>query len=378
MGLQSTHDGYDYSAFLYPAFIQEETGARQTILTLWTGSQDVATAAELDDRLDDLYPFRDHFRDFMVRNFNRQLHGSPIVPHSTYDGALPLDEPYVSKVVQPGYRFGPNRYTGTLPIRVAPLAMQTVASSSRRSCRIKFDATGVGGGREPHALVKVGGQWGGVAQLPVLELCRENGGDEDMEEAYLLFSNFSPQRDQGAYDIEGPGARRLAGTMITTYEEHWAYDDANGLTRSTPRAPDARVEHLRHRMEEEDEIATRLASSGRRAARGGPGRRRLPTTTTTTGISDGNGQTTFRVLSRRTSRDARAERRQPGHHPGPPSPSIARAGRVGQPPSIVCELRLYGRAKSSPCWRRTRGTRTPSAAATRSCTPTTDKGASRT
>jgi len=313
-GLLATNDELDYNAFLYPAFVEEETGSRDTILNLWKGSQSARSPRDFDDRLDTLFPFEGHFRDFSVRNFNRLLPGGPVLqPHESFDEALPFDrEPYLSQVVKPGYRWGGLRYTGeqTLPIRIAPLAMQTDRMELVPELTwIKFDATAVGAGHlRVDALVKVGDSWERRRlTAPVFEMCRDNPADEDIEEVYLIFSNDTHDpggRIDGLYDVDKgpacPGGWTGRMWIVNNSEEHWAYDDANGhnsLDLSMTTNQEWSI--VASRQEDEDEIidATWSASfdSVRTEVSPNVG---CPRTTTTTGTGTGNGRSSFRVLFR--------------------------------------------------------------------------------
>ncbi len=308
-GLQTTSEHHDYDAFLYPTFIKQETGTSSTIMSMWATSSTLQSAEDLDERLDDLYPFIDHFRDFTVRNFNKRLPGDPIVPYA--DGALPFDsENHRPLIAEPGVRFDTQRYTGTRPLRIAPLAMQIdhVREIPPELRWIKFDATDGGQGHVSlDALVKVGSSWERRRlDSPVLEICRDDPGDEDVEEVYLIFSNFSYDRVGGRigseYDVEKgplcPGGWRGTMRVVVSTEEHTSYDDANGhysLDVSNTETQEWIIGETRTDGDEELIDARWHAVSTTSRVEVDPNLG-CPRTTTTFGTGDGEGDTTFRVL----------------------------------------------------------------------------------
>ncbi len=93
-GLQNVSlEELPYQAFLYPAFIQEESGqSPETLLDFWISSGGARTREDLDRHLDQTFSFAENFRNFAVRNLNLDPPGDPIFPpHSAYDPALTLN-----------------------------------------------------------------------------------------------------------------------------------------------------------------------------------------------------------------------------------------------------------------------------------------------
>jgi hypothetical protein len=208
-GLHATLGSLPYEAYLYPLFVQEENGEDpSTLLDFWKTSQGARNAADLDDHLNATFAFADHFRDFAVRNFNRDLAGDPVMtPHSAYDPALPFGGALGSFVPEPSLEI-PVPLTLSLPVSLAPLAAEThhyYLPDAVRSLRI--DATDVPNMEHLSldAIVKVGESWRRERlDGPIYEFCRSDP-DHDISELYLIFSNFDRARSgriDGEYRIE--------------------------------------------------------------------------------------------------------------------------------------------------------------------------------
>ncbi len=239
-GLHATDEDHEYEAFMYPFFVQEESGL--LMFDVWIDSQGARTREGLDDRLNALFPFGDHFRDFSVRNFNRDLPGSPIPDaHSGFDDALPFGgTDYESWIVQPPLTLTAPITDLGLPLSIAPLAMQTELVRVRpeaRSVRIDATALGAAGHLSLDALVKVNGEWSRRRLgAPLLEFCRDDEVD-DIDELYLIFSNFDHHR--GA-KIDGdalvttrtscPGGWSGTIRYVMTLEDHYVDAQPAGTT----------------------------------------------------------------------------------------------------------------------------------------------------
>ena len=85
-----------YEAFIWPYFQAQEQGA-SAIQGTWLAVETASSCDELNDTLNDLFPFADHFRDFAVRNLDylfSRSRGKPEVPRNfgpTYQQALDFD-----------------------------------------------------------------------------------------------------------------------------------------------------------------------------------------------------------------------------------------------------------------------------------------------
>ncbi|HEY3498114.1 MAG TPA: hypothetical protein VGK73_25625, partial [Polyangiaceae bacterium] len=208
-GLHATLGSLPYQAYLYPLFVQEENGEDpQKVLDFWKTSQGARNQVDLDDHLNARFPFADHFRDFAVRNFNRDLPGDPVMtPHSAYDPALPFDAPMRSFVPEPAPEIGAP-FVLRLPLGIAPLAAETHHYYLRDEVRsLRIDATGVANTEHLSldAIVKVGDAWRRERLPgPIYEFCRSDE-DDDISELYVIFSNFDRTREgrvEGEYEIQ--------------------------------------------------------------------------------------------------------------------------------------------------------------------------------
>src|SRR4029078_1022071 len=103
VSLRATIGEDPYQAFIYPFFVQQESGKPDPILNLWKQSTQARTPEDLDEVLNQQFPFAEHFRDFAVRNLN-----DPAL--------LPLSQRHQAQ--------DPTMSPGTLPLQVtAPFTL---------------------------------------------------------------------------------------------------------------------------------------------------------------------------------------------------------------------------------------------------------------
>lgn len=205
VGLHSVFGYEGYEAYLYPWFIQREgDDSRDLVAQHWNGAGAVRTIQALDDRLDTLFDFGEHFRDFTFLNFNRRLPGDPISRSwQDFDGALPFaQEPYLSEVLEPALRIHAPNESFPVPLRIPPLSMQTehyVPDDTVRSFRVDagpVSATDL----YLDVITKIGGVWK-RERVPgrTYTFCRDIDG-QNVEELYVIYTNAAHDR---AARIEG-------------------------------------------------------------------------------------------------------------------------------------------------------------------------------
>lgn len=81
-----------YAAYVWPYFMAQEEGAAK-VGRAWTLLEGATSIESSDVRLDANFFYRDHLRDFAVRNVNRVLEGDPIQRYSGRDTTFPDDLP---------------------------------------------------------------------------------------------------------------------------------------------------------------------------------------------------------------------------------------------------------------------------------------------
>jgi hypothetical protein len=191
---------HSYGAYVYFLFLEQEVGP-QAVGDFWRGLEDV----ELDDfdamtaLLDSFLPFKEHFRDFAVRNLNLNLQpGDPISPsYQDIDPTFPVDGPSTD------FARGKN---GKLPLQSAGEAPQEYEDRlfnltahyyyfvpDADATRVTFDFAGLVPNEaiDVDAIVKFrDGDWERrqLATDGPVTFCRENPGD-NVEKLYLVISN---------------------------------------------------------------------------------------------------------------------------------------------------------------------------------------------
>ena len=199
---------YDYQAFLYPLFVQQEEGGAQgrtAYVNLWKTSGAARSAAQLNDLLDKLMPLEDHFRDFGVRNFNTPLPGAPV---ATFYDAL---DPAISRGLQPkvlaptvslNFPFDFSR-----AVLLQPLTAQYehfMVDPHIQAVRVDLQGVQNSAFVQADVLANVNGTWQ-RRKVPglVFEFCREDPGD-DIQEFYLIVSHHDRKqgtRATGTYQL---------------------------------------------------------------------------------------------------------------------------------------------------------------------------------
>ncbi len=253
-GLHSTEvKSHPYEAFLYLYFVQEETNDKpDVLLSFWNGNGGARTIVDLDNRLNALFPFNAHFRDFAVRNVNRDLPGSPIaIAHAGFDEALPFTDEFASKVLQPVLVFAGPVSDLESRLDVAPLAMQLERYQLQPDVRfLKIDASTVGNGSHLalDAIVKIKGEWSRRRiEGQVFEFCRDNEKD-DIDELYVVYSNFDHSRGgkmQGNFRMTSqlacPGGWRGTFKLIQTLDETTFETQPSGTSATTRHDRDEQI-----------------------------------------------------------------------------------------------------------------------------------------
>jgi hypothetical protein len=93
LSLASTANGNAYQSFTWPLYLEEEASDPSVIATLWQGLEGQASATAVDAAIDRIRPFKAHFREFALRNWNKELGVGapmePLHPEPPTDGSQP-------------------------------------------------------------------------------------------------------------------------------------------------------------------------------------------------------------------------------------------------------------------------------------------------
>jgi hypothetical protein len=96
---------HTYAAYIWPYFVEQEREGPEFMAAMWEGISGTSTFEQADDAIDAVFPFRDHFKDFALRNLNTAyVPGDP----------LPDDQRYVALDSHFPDRHAPTYTEGTL------------------------------------------------------------------------------------------------------------------------------------------------------------------------------------------------------------------------------------------------------------------------
>jgi hypothetical protein len=70
---------HQYAAYIWPFFMQQEA-TDDSVFEAWVAIESTSGPREVDEALDDVFGFSDHFHDFAVRNLDADLPGTPLQP----------------------------------------------------------------------------------------------------------------------------------------------------------------------------------------------------------------------------------------------------------------------------------------------------------
>ena len=73
---------HDYSAYIWPYFVEQETGGTGFMTNIWVGLETVSTFEAADNVIDGAYSFATNFKRFAVRNINTELVPGDPLPRS--------------------------------------------------------------------------------------------------------------------------------------------------------------------------------------------------------------------------------------------------------------------------------------------------------
>ncbi|MDP1827769.1 MAG: hypothetical protein Q8L48_31135 [Archangium sp.] len=101
-GLLSTAGDHEYFAYIWPFFMEHE-GDEALIAALWSRAGGLSGIPAANTALNGVFSFKDHFRDFAIRNLNESLlPGDPVSPrHHARDPAHPENALFPSEEAIP-------------------------------------------------------------------------------------------------------------------------------------------------------------------------------------------------------------------------------------------------------------------------------------
>jgi len=186
-----------YDAFIYPFFVQQEKGDRKAIPNLWKNSSAATSPAALDDQLNAVLGFSEHFRDFAVRNMNvtvEQFPGDPLPlaqRHQKQTGSA-IPENVKPHILEPVVELNFPVDEMQRDSKIQPLAAQYEhykLDPNIKYVRLDLDTLGGASHADADVIVKVGANW---SRRKLSNLTFEFCTDQDaVEEFYLILSNHA-------------------------------------------------------------------------------------------------------------------------------------------------------------------------------------------
>ncbi|HVR18553.1 MAG TPA: hypothetical protein VMS65_02615, partial [Polyangiaceae bacterium] len=76
---------HTYSAYIWSYFAEQETGSANFMADIWEGLMSASSFEQADDAIDQAFSFREHFKDFALRNLNMSfIPGDPLPRSERY------------------------------------------------------------------------------------------------------------------------------------------------------------------------------------------------------------------------------------------------------------------------------------------------------
>ena len=96
---------HDYSAYIWPYFVEQETRGTDFMKNIWIGLETVGSFAAADKVIDGVYPFAANFKRFALRNINTELMPGDPLPEKLRHVDLDKDQ-FKDDKVEPPYLTG--------------------------------------------------------------------------------------------------------------------------------------------------------------------------------------------------------------------------------------------------------------------------------
>ena len=96
---------HDYSAYIWPYFVEQESGGSNFMKNIWIGLEAANTFEEADKVIDKVYPFAANFKRFALRNINTELMPGDPLPKAKRHVNLDPDQ-FADDKREPPYQSG--------------------------------------------------------------------------------------------------------------------------------------------------------------------------------------------------------------------------------------------------------------------------------
>ena len=236
-GLLSLADDHAYKSYIWPFFMEQQGGA-ELVGGVWKQAVSATTAEQANNVLDFLFPFKDNFRGFGLRNLNK-----PYLPGD----ALPRNQRYVGldsvfpdqKLPSDGKRKSTPIVVGTAASLkhdkpIEPLAAVYFEAKVENAAvkKVVFDLGGMNvAGVDVAALVKIDGTWESQPRdlngKSELKFCLDRPA-EKLEEIVFIVGNY--RKEAGATVTATLGVKGFAEpcglVWAGTVSSRWLRSDA--------------------------------------------------------------------------------------------------------------------------------------------------------
>ena len=164
--LNASGSPHDYSAYIWPFFVEQETGSTAFMKNIWVGLEAVSSFEEADRAIDRAYPFAANFKRFTLRNLNKPFTpGDPLPREKRYvkldeeqfadDGTPP---PIEAATLTANSEFSRDLEVKNLSARYQHLSVSQEGSATRK-VTVDTSALKPADGRVVQALVKTTDGW---------------------------------------------------------------------------------------------------------------------------------------------------------------------------------------------------------------------------
>ena len=165
--LNAADDGsqHDYSAFIWPYFVEQETRGTAFMTQIWNGLGSVDTFEAADDIVDRAYPFNANFPRFALRNLNHEFKpGGPLPDNERYLSLDPAEfkaadnkePPYLPGTLVAGSGYSQPLELDNLSARYVRL---TVNGTTIRKVVLDTGGLAPGGSLVTQALIRTSQGW---------------------------------------------------------------------------------------------------------------------------------------------------------------------------------------------------------------------------
>jgi hypothetical protein len=281
-----------YASYIWPFFVEQEKGP-SGVFQAWVAAESAADPDGITAAVDQQLSFQTHFRDFAVRNWNKDLPGHPIAALyddlEASDGSLPpfpaASPPFATSFELPLTSGAPAKVT-TVNVSLAAQYDEITFQPDVRKVMLKFEQ--LPASIDVDLLVEIdGGDWNlvRVAKGEPVFYCRDHE-DENVSRIIVITSNHDRTRftfASGDYEVEGGpsccaelanvtawkghvsasygfSGTQVEGAVTRDYTTSQSFDMSGDLVRGNMPAGEFKTETFTGSGSEHDEVQSHVGS----------------------------------------------------------------------------------------------------------------------